>query len=267
MRVIHSCLSMMLALFSLHAAAQEPIRQRRTVVVDGVREEWTLKWSGPVRPVCAASDLTDAPTCPCNGFAYGEQGRLFLERKRSGAPVERLALSGLFKGMESPADDGNAALARLPRMPSDPTDDIGDDGALRRFRADLAKRAPVDVMAVKDFARDGLAATFLLQVGTVPCGKREMVLVGVTRREPRLHVVSSVAHPERPLVLQRSAWMAALANGGEARVVDLPCGDHGSENEVEQAIRIRDGRFFVRSTTYDCRDDGSRGAPVSSEDG
>jgi hypothetical protein len=258
----------LLALLSLttHAWADGTVRQRRVVTVDGTSEEWTLKWSGPVRPVCPASELTQAVTCPCSGFAYGEQGHLFLDRKRNGALVESIDLSPLFGDIDNPADKGNAALVRIPRSSNDPFDDADDTNTLHEFEVELSKRSPVDVMDLKDFAQDGTKASFLLQVGNAPCGKQETILVGVSRRSPNLHAFSTAAHPERPLILQRGAWMAVLAKGGQTTFTDLACGDHGSENEVEQIIQAHNGVLSVQAKTFSCQKDGSRGALLRSEE-
>ena len=266
MRVIPLLLLTSLSLLSTHVMADASLRERRVVTVGGEKEEWLLKWSGPVKPVCPATKLTQAMTCPCVGFAYGEQGRLVLERKRAGVPVESLNLSSLFGEYDTPADPGNAALARIPRHPHDPFDDLGDPEMARKFAADLDKRPPIDVMNVMDFSQDGTRAAFLLQVGTEPCGKREMALIGVSRRLPRLHAFVSTAHPERPLLLQDRAWTALLAKGGHAKFTDLTCGDHGSESEVEQIIDAHDGLLSVRANTYACHEDGSRGAVIRSEE-
>lgn len=250
----------------MHVRADETIRQRRIVIVNGASEEWTLKWSGPVRPVCTASELTQAVTCPCSGFAYGEQGHLLLDRKRNGALVESIELSSLFGNFDNPADQGNAALVRIPRGPNDPFDEIDDTDKLRKFQTELSKRSPADVMDLRDFAQDGTEASFLLQVGNDPCGKQETILVGVSRQSPKLHTFSTAAHPERPLVLQRDAWMALLAKGGEANFTDVACGDHGSENEVVQIIHAHGGILSVQSKTYSCPKDGARGILVKSEE-
>ena len=258
-------LALLVCSMAMHARADDTVRQRRTVLVDGVREEWTLRWAGPVRPVCPASALAQAATCPCSGFAYGEQGQLFLDRERDGAAVETMALTTLFKDIDNPADQGNAALARWPRLPHDPSDDIADPGARKAFDIELGQRAQVDVLDVRDFARDGMQASFLLQVGNEPCGKQEAVLVGVSRRLPSLHVFATTAHPQRPLVLQRGAWLALLASDGQATFTDLACGDHGSDKQIEQTIDARDGLIAVQARTYACRQDGSRGLLLQNE--
>lgn len=263
---IRLCLVAFLSLLTMHVRANETVRQRRIVIVNGVPEEWALKWSGPVQPVCAATELWQAVTCPCSGFAYGEQGHLFLDRRRNGALVESMELSSLFGNFDNPADEGNAALVRIPRGQNDPFDEIDHTDQLRKFETELSKRPPADVMDLGDFARDGTKASFLLQVGNTPCGKQETILLGVSRESPKLHTFSTAAHPERPLVLQRDAWMALLAKGGQAIFTEVACGDHGSENEVEQIIHAYDGVLSVQTKTYSCQKDGSRGILLKGEE-
>ena len=251
-------------LLGMEAMAGETIRQRSNAVVDGQAEDWVLKWSGPVKPVCSAME-PDQATCPCAGFAYGEQGHLILERHRAGAVVDTLELSTLFAEYDNPADAGNAALVRISRAPGDPVNAIDNPDVLRAFENTLRTRPPVDVMTLADYSQDGMQASFLLQVGNEPCGKREMALVGVSRRQPRLHVFSSTGHPERPLVLQDGAWAAVLATGGHATFTDWNCGDHGSETEREQIIDAHAGTLSVQANTYACRKDGARGPLLRSE--
>lgn len=260
--LIRLCLLLFFSFLGMAATAAETVRETRTVTVGGTQEEWTLKWSGPVKPVCAATDLAQAATCPCAGYAYGEQGQLVLERQRGGVFAERLNLSTLFDGYDNPADTGNAALPLLPRYRTDPFTDASRTDA---FQAGLASRPRVDAMQLQDYARDGMKATFLLQVGNVPCGKLEMALVGVSSAVPHLHTFTTTAHPERPLVLQASAWKALLATDREVKFTDLTCGDHASEQEREQIISAHAGTFAVQSDTYACNNDGSRGRLLSSE--
>ncbi|WLI91111.1 hypothetical protein Q4S45_08325 [Massilia sp. R2A-15] len=266
MLLIRLCFAALFSLLTVNLWAADTIRQRRTVVVDGTLEEWTLRWSGPVRPVCSALEMTQAVTCPCSGFTYGEQGHLFLERKHNDALLESMDLSPLFAEFDNPADNGNAALVLLPRRLNDPSDDFGDRTKVREFEIELRKRSPVDVMDLRDFTQDGMKASFLLQVGNVPCGKQEAMLIGISRKFPKLHAFSTAAHPERPLVLQRGAWMALLAAGRKTTITDLACGDHGSENEIEQIIYSHEGSFSVRENTYSCEKDGARGPQLRSVD-
>ncbi len=259
MRTLPAFLLVLCSTLSINAMAGETVRERRVLTVQGQREEWLVKWRGPVKAVCSSRELAEAVTCPCAGFAYGEQGQLVVERRRPGAPVERLDVSQLFGEYDSPADAGNAALVRVPRQPVDPADGGGVSLNAERFNRTVRGRAPVSVMTFGDFSHDGLKASFLLQVGTAPCGKRELALIGVSRRHPHLHVFSTAAHPEHPLILQAGAWEVSMATEGQARFTASACGDHGGETEIEQVIEARDGRFSVLENTYACRDDGSRG--------
>jgi hypothetical protein len=251
-----------------HASADdsEMIRERRNVAINGVAEEWLLKWTGPVKPACGAADLPQASTCPCSGFAYGEQGQLLLERKRGGTTVETMKLAPLFAESESPGDSGNAVLRRWPRNDNDPFDEIDDQDRKRTFDSELMLRPPAEVMDMRDFARDGANSAFLLQVGAQPCGKHIMVLVGVSRSDPALHAFATVAHPERPLMLQAHEWKAILKSSGQVTVTDWSCGDHGSDTETEKTISAYQGRFKVTESTYTCKADGTRGALIRSEE-
>jgi hypothetical protein len=224
---------------------------------------WVIQW---VKPVCGSSDLSGAMTCPCIGFAYGEQGQLSLERTRSGVFVESMNLSTLFGESDNPADIGNAALRLRTRNENDPSDEVDDPGSKLRFDAEVLLRPPTDVMDVQDFSKDGMKSTFLLQIGNAPCGKRDMVLIGVSKILPRLHAFTTTAHPERPLVLQAHEWMALIKTGGQVTVTDWTCGDHGSEVEIEKNILAKQGNFEVKSNTYSCQKNGSRGLLLQSEE-
>ena len=76
----------------------EILREQRDVVVDGAREQWRLVWKGKPQPACAPDDgLEDGwLTCPCDGFAFGEQGDLDLVRLAGTSPEDRLSLTPLF---------------------------------------------------------------------------------------------------------------------------------------------------------------------------
>jgi hypothetical protein len=85
-----------------------------------------------------------------------------------------------------------------------------------------------------DYDHDGEQTEFYLQTETLPCGKSTGVVIGVSRRNPRLHVFGSASNPSKPLYLQRREWEAVRnASSGPVRVIDWPCGDHGAETEIE----------------------------------
>jgi hypothetical protein len=227
------------AAVGLAAAAGGPrVREQKTVVVDAVREMWRLEWQDSPTSACGPDFPEISLTCPCSGFAYGEQGRLALVRIRSGKVIERLALDRFFISDELPVAVGPAVLERWP--PSFSHDfNVGDHDA--QFMREVAARRPADVMSVADYDHDGHATEFLLQVGTLPCGKQQMVLVGISKRDPHLHVFSSVERPSVPLVLGAWQWKQLLESHGTVKTIEWPCGDHGSEKEWTDTLTAHDG--------------------------
>lgn len=140
-------------------------------------------------------------------FAYGESGQVDLVRKSTTGAVDRLSLAPLFIGQETPAAEGVPVLQRWPVLHSDYSDTSGTETA---FLQRIESRPVVHLMTLGDYDHDGRVTEFVLQVGALPCGKREAVVVGVSRARPTLHAFTSVAHPERPLVLEATIWAALL---------------------------------------------------------
>jgi hypothetical protein len=206
-------------------AAWPLIREKHEINVDEVRESWRLEWRKHPTPVCSP-EQEDWRICPCWGFAFGEQGELDLVRVRGGEPEDRLHLSPLFE--EAPGE--GAVLRRWPLLTGD-EDAAGKPG----FATTVRSRPPVAVMNFADYDRDGRATEFVLQVGAGPCGHQQALLVGIDRRNSRLHAFGTAEHPDEPLTLEDpSDW----ENGGaEVAVVQYACGDHGSEQESE--IRLK----------------------------
>ncbi|MBI4965775.1 MAG: hypothetical protein HY913_21030 [Desulfomonile tiedjei] len=236
------------------------IREERKVTIDGVEELWRLEWLSTPSPACSP-DQPEWMTCPCNGFAFGERGNLVLVRNRPGYEEERLALTRLFDGdFDLPGKAGEAFLRRWDVDAKDV--DENDAGALAsRVRA----RPFATVMRFGDYNHDGRPTEFLLQVGTLPCGKIMSVAVGVSRGKDRLHVFGSVENPEKPLVLQASHWEALLKARGPIKVVDWVCGDHGSETETELELSAQAEGIRATRIEYRCKEDGSRGDLVAKE--
>jgi len=223
------------------------------------RERWRLEWRTPTKEVCRP-ETDEAATCPCNGFAYGESGVLDLVRARNGAPDDRLPLSPLFQLADSPADGGLAAVARWPQSPSDfevrDSTERGDDAR---------RREPVRVMTFRDYDHDGRATEFALQIGTTPCGQSADIVVGVSSSKPLLHVFTSVAHPERPLILQGRIWDALLRSRGPVSVLQVECGDHGSDEHREVRIAATNGGIEATLFVYDCPEHGTPRRLISTE--
>ncbi|MDB4883274.1 MAG: hypothetical protein JWL95_2040, partial [Gemmatimonadetes bacterium] len=159
------------------AIASTTVLREETVVRVGMADErWALEWRRPPIPACGPADVETAITCPCTGFAYGEMGELDLVRRRTGRLDDRLALTPLFRDEENPGWEKHlAVLQRWPMLDSDypAIDSLGLPPAIRA-------RALTRVVTTGDYDHDGRPTEFLLQVGTLPCGKKQAVLVGVS---------------------------------------------------------------------------------------
>ena len=203
------------------------IREEQQVVVDGHAETWRLQWAAPPKPVCEASDLALALTCPCMGFAYGESGALALIRLRGGVEIDRLDLAQFFVG-ESPAGNQVAVLQRRAPDYNEDLDAAGNPG----FLSKASKRPVVQVMHFADYEHDGAHSEFYLQTDAIPCGKSVGLVIGVSPKNPRLHAVGSASEPGKPLHLQAREWDALRDASAPIEVLDWACADHGSETET-----------------------------------
>lgn len=246
----------MALLFVRGSPAAEPgglVREQKLVVVDASKETWMLEWQAAPLPMCGAEDVSTALSCSCSGFAYGEAGQLILVRLRRGVSREVLDLTPFFKGEASPGG-GIAVLQRWRPVPATAHDEDDDwhHGSDFNFTKRVQARGTVEVMRIGDYNHDGRASEFLLQVGTQPCGRQVMVLVGISRLNSRLHVFASAEAPTVPLEMGPRVWDAVRASARPARVVEWPCGEQ--ENEVESTITVavRRGIFHVRGDTRAC---------------
>jgi hypothetical protein len=152
-------------------------------------------------------------------------------RTRPGAPEERLALAPLFQDGMAP---GHQAV--LKRWPLEP----GDEDASQKpgFAGRVRTRDQAPAMVLGDYDHDGQASELTLQVGAIPCGHRQTVVVGIDPRNPRLHAFTSVEDPGTPLVLESpEQWEALRTGSGETNLILWGCGDHGTEEE--QRVRLR----------------------------
>lgn len=236
------------------------LREQRVVQVNGVAEIWRLQWQGAPASRCPPTN-DDFLTCPCHGFAFGESGKLDLVRLRPGQAEERLALHPLF--------EGDAILPRWPVRPKD-AEVLEQDQTEKQNRLEqqVKARPPVGVMAFADYDRNGQATEFPLQIAAEPCGHQSMIVVGVDSRSDRLHAFGTVKHPEQPLVLEApSHWKKVLqAKGEEVGLVQIGCGDHGSEQESELRIKTTAKGIEAIHMLYDCTGkDFNRGKLLSKE--
>ncbi|MES2043622.1 MAG: hypothetical protein V4475_07080 [Pseudomonadota bacterium] len=240
----------------LAAPGRDVVREQQNFTVNGQKEVWRLIWRGTPsdRNRCDLTDPEGATTCPCEGFAYAQQGDLVLERERAGAAPERMPLTPLFAGPDMPMNE-NGPVALLPRWPA-LLHDIGHSPTPAAIRA----RPIVRIMRLRDYNHDGIAGEFLLQVDAPVCGKQVLVAVGTTRDNPHLHALTSAEHPERPLALYKGQWEALARNPRPGVVRDVPCGDHGAEENTTMLLRTDHGRIHATRITSTCPPDGTRDA-------
>jgi hypothetical protein len=234
------------------------IREEQKVVLGGVAEVWQLKWMTPPKPVCEPN--RDSLNCPCNGFAYGEGGNLTLFRLRDGKVVDHLDLSQFFD--DGPSDSENTAV--VPRWQPD----YGKDSeALGRqdFPTHVAKRPIVQLMYFADYEHDGWGSEFYLQTESPACGHTSGILIGVSKRNPRLHVVGAASTPGKPLYLRWREWEALRRASGPIEVLDWPCGDHGAETETRLWLRWASKGVDGTRREYACAPDDKPGKLLHEE--
>lgn len=237
------------------------IREERSVLVDSSSERWALEWLSPPEPVCTPEEDPDGwMTCPCSGFAFGEQGHLALVRHRREQKDETLVLDSFFDAVV--AKLGTAVLQRWPVRLGD-SDVRSDADAARLVRS----RPVVALMTLGDYDHDGHATEFTLKIGNVACGHDEAVVIGVSRQNPALHVFGTASHPTVPLVLQSEDWERLRRSIAGVTVVEWTCGDHGSEQQTEIRLVTRLDGIHAERLLYDCAGPQfKRGRLLSRED-
>jgi hypothetical protein len=226
------------------------IREEKTLIVDGVKEVWQLRWLSKPENSCGADDAEISLTCPCSGFAYGQKGRLALIRIRRGQKEERLELGPLFPN-DYPNEPPSITVQEWAPA------EVGDDSDWKHFNDDnfeeqVRSRKPVDLMHFADYDHDGKATEFLIQVATLPCGKHQMALVGISRSNPHLHAFSTTEKPMLPLILSDWEWDALLKSSGGVSVIDWYCGDHGSNVQWKMQLERTDGVLHAKGLGYSC---------------
>src|SRR6266853_992377 len=85
---------------TLQRDSEVSIREERAVRVESSDERWALQWLSTPEPVCTPEEDPESwTTCPCGGFAIGEQGHLALTRRRPDHEVEQLVLDPFFEAV------------------------------------------------------------------------------------------------------------------------------------------------------------------------
>lgn len=249
------------------AAGDGPVtRDERAVKVEGAEETWRLDWLAAPDLVCQPSD-TSWSECPCAGFAFGEAGELDLVRLRDSHEVDRLHLTRFSNADVPPGAQGRVALQRWPVREIDAEAyERANANGRRDFRKRVLERKPVRILKLADFNHDGWATEFVLQIRNKPCGVRPSVLVGVSPGRPVLHAFGSADHPDRPLVLEAEAWRRLRDTEGPGRFVERPCGDHGSQQQLEIALRTDAQGIHAARETFACGPSGAKqGDAISRE--
>jgi hypothetical protein len=209
------------------------VRERARVVVDGVTEEWRLEWQEPPKDACFEQGWS---TCPCYGFAFGEQGRLDLVRARPGAPDEHLPL-------------GERRVQRWPELDEDRKRwlDTAADAE------EVKKRPEVTVMHFADYDHDGRPSELVFQVEAgSPCMRTWAVLIGLDRRKNRLQIYGTAEHPEAPILFEHKDDWETLRSVRATDLTQVGCGDHFSYEQVDYRVRIDGLGFHVDELRYDC---------------
>ena len=254
--------SIALVLGTLAKQTQSQVREDQSVLVNSILEHWLLQWQAPPQPVCSPED-PNWSTCPCHGFAFGEMGHLDLVRKRPRHSDETFPLTPLFAYGEFPSLQRDGDAAALQRWPVLNTDNYEDHSVA--FAQQVRKRPPAKVIQLGDYDHDGNATEFLLLVASGPCGHNGAILVGISRNRPSIHAFSSIAHPERPLILDTHFWKELLPSQGRIESSQIRCGDHGAEEQTDVRLVVSARGIDATRLTYDCTPRGDRGSLRSTE--
>lgn len=214
----------------------------------------------PPKPVCEPEQTHMSLTCPCSGFAYGEGGHLTLFRMRDGEVIDSLDLSPFF--VDGPADNEKTAVVRRWEPDYDK-----DFEAMKQhdFPALVAKRRTVQVMHFADYEHSGWRSEFYLPTESGPCGHMSGIVIGVSKRNPHLHALGTVAKPAKPLHMQKEEWDALLGASGPIEVVDRHCGDHGADTEWRLWLRWTPKGIDGSQREYNCSPEGRPGKFVKKE--
>ena len=141
---------------------------------------------------------------------------------------------------------------------------FGERGALDlvRLRSGAAEER-LHLTPLFDEGPEG--AEFVLQIGTLPCGKRVSVLVGLTPERPHLHVFGSTNKPTEPMHLYAGDWERLLGRARSATFREWSCGDHGAEEATERSVTITNGQFTMLRRTFECVTGLERGKLLRTE--
>ncbi len=246
--------------------AKQVVREQRTVNVQGVEETWQLVWDGKPSTVCGPDEIDMAITCPCSGLAYGEYGRLLLVRRRDNQVIDQMDLRSLFGKSDYPEYNKLKGTAYLQRWPAEDRDFAREYGGDRKLISEIKHRPAPLIMRFADYDHSGNPTQFLIQVGTLPCGKHQFVAVGVSAKNPHLHALTTVAKPDTPLIMPLNAWQALLKSPGPTTVPIWGCFDHGSDVRSDLVVSANDGEISVKQRDFSCSHDSPSAMPITETD-
>jgi hypothetical protein len=218
------------------------VREQRDVRVGTGVEHWRILWRDPPLTSCM-----EGWGCICSAFGHSQHGQADLIRSRTGKPDETYSLSGIYDdGLDMPARGLSEAI--LPAWPSEKDDSEALD--VKAIATAIQTRKMVTLMALHDYDHDGQATEFILPIGGVGCVFHHYVAVGLSKRNPQLHVLGTAKHPDAPLELSYAGWQTLERGAGT--YVESHCGNHGSDEQIE--IALRTGPDGIRGTTltYAC---------------
>jgi hypothetical protein len=179
-------------------------------------------------------------SCPCAPFGFGEVGDLDLVRIRPGGVVdERLHLNPFF-------DDHDAKLRRWA-----PT--AAEQKAIKApTLVELQARELAPLMIFGDYDHDGHATEFVLAVGSGPCGHVQSIVIGVDKRDAKLHAFGTAEKPADPVVLERPGDWEKVKGKVPVDLIEAPCGDHGAESEAHVVVTADTSGLHVAPTSKKC---------------
>ncbi len=212
------------------------IRESHRVMVDGVEEEWRVRFETSSRPSEEQDD--EGGTC-LDAFARRHDERpAVIERLRNGVVVDSLrnaCMSGDSGGGCFPHLLIPRRVQSTMRQPS-PTP------------AQLERTPWITVLDIGDYNHDGRAWEFALNIGYLICGHPVSAVIGITRDQPRLHTLRWADNQPMALINDLRQWDAVRAHP-RGEMVIWGCWDHGYG--AEKRLRWHPARGRLAGTYFD----------------
>jgi hypothetical protein len=206
-----------------HRSRTPDIRESRMVMVDGVMEEWRVRFISPSGAY--PSIPPDEWNCIESFYNHFDRGDAVLERLRDGVVIERIDHLPCAEGSYMPCpyslliprhavpypfDEASATAATLEHLPW------------------------ITWLDIADYNHDGQATEFAVNVGRIACAVQVSLVVGVTRDRPRFHVLRWANGDTMSNAVDQT-WWDDVRDRSRGEHVSIACGDHGYPGE--QRIR------------------------------